>query len=84
MYYVYVIKSTKKKFVYIGSTKDLKRRFEEHNSGTEKSTKFYVPFKLIYYEAYASKRDALIRENSLKHHGGTIAALKKRLTDSIS
>ena len=83
MYYVYVIKSMKKNFMYIGSTGDLKRRFKEHNAGTERSTKIYIPFRLIYYEAYASKHSALIRENSLKHHGGTIASLKKRLKDSL-
>ena len=70
--------------MYIGSTGDLKRRFSEHNAGTEKSTKIYIPFKLIYYEAYASKQDALIRENALKHHGGSIAPLKKRLKNSLN
>ncbi len=79
MYYVYVIKSTKTDFLYIGSTADLKRRVDDHNSGTQLTTKAYVPFKLVYYEAYASKHIALIREKALKHHGGTIAALKKRL-----
>jgi putative endonuclease len=79
MYYVYLLRSVDKRFLYVGSTDNLKRRFEEHNSGTQKATKAYVPLKLIYYEAYASKHDALLRENALKHHGGTIAALKRRL-----
>ena len=69
MYYVYVLKSTNKNFLYIGSTGDLRNRLKEHNAGRVKSTKLYYPLKLIYYEAYVSKTDALVRENSLKHHG---------------
>ncbi|OGI75568.1 hypothetical protein A3D36_03215 [Candidatus Nomurabacteria bacterium RIFCSPHIGHO2_02_FULL_36_29] len=84
MYYVYVLKSVNKNFLYTGSTSDLKDRFKEHNSGRVKSTKLYYPFKLIYYEAYVSKTDALVRENSLKHHGGTIAGLKKRISNSMN
>ena len=84
MYYVYALKSVNKNFLYIGSTSDLKDRFKEHNAGRVKSTKLYYPLKLVYYEAYVSKTDALIRENSLKHHGGTIAALKNRISNSIN
>ncbi|MBU2585053.1 MAG: GIY-YIG nuclease family protein, partial [Bacteroidetes bacterium] len=37
MWYVYIIKSIIKDFIYIGSTNDLKTRLEEHNSGLSKS-----------------------------------------------
>ena len=83
MYYVYLIKSIKKEFLYVGSTNDLRRRLLDHNSGKELATKFYSPFKLVYYEAYQSKKDALIRENKLKHHGSVIGHLKKRVQDSL-
>ncbi len=84
MYCVYVLKSKDKAFLYTGSTSDLKSRLKEHNSGKVLSTKSYRPLILIYYEAYSSKKDALIRENSLKHHGGTIAGLKKRISNSLN
>jgi len=84
MYYVYLLKSTKCKFIYIGSTPDLERRISEHNAGKNYSTKFYVPFKLVYYEAYADKRDALDREHKLKHHGSVIGHLKQRLKNSFT
>lgn len=83
MYYVYLIQSTWKDFLYVGSTEDLKRRFDEHNAGTQKATKGYAPFQLVYYEAYASKTDALIREKALKHHGSVIGHLKKRVVHSL-
>jgi len=46
MWYVYIIKSLITKFIYIGSTNDLKRRFHEHNNGLSKSTNPYKPFEL--------------------------------------
>ena len=45
----------------------------------ELSTKSFAPFKLVYYEAYRSKQDALLRESKLKHHGSVIGHLKKRV-----
>jgi len=83
MYYVYFIKSLNRDFFYVGITDDLRRRMREHNSRKEISTKYYAPFKLIYYEAYRSKKDALIREKKLKHHGAVIGHLKKRIKYSL-
>ena len=65
-YYLYVIKSKIKDFIYIGQTTDLKRRFKEHNNKEELSTKHYAPFELIFYEAYRSRKDCLRREEYLK------------------
>ena len=83
MYYVYLIKREKHDFTYIGSTVDLKNRFKEHNAGVNDSTRFYRPFKLVYYEAYLDKEDALSRENKLKHHGSSVGHLKKRIRNSL-
>ena len=58
MFCVYVLKSDKDDKLYIGYTDDLRRRFEEHNKGKEKSTNLRKPFKLVYYEAYFSQKDA--------------------------
>ncbi|HCJ66963.1 MAG TPA: excinuclease ABC subunit C [Elusimicrobia bacterium] len=68
----------------MGSTPDLKKRIFEHNTGRNKSTKFYVPLKLVYYEAYTDEKDALAREYKLKHHGSVIGHLKKRLKNSLT
>ncbi len=83
MHYVYLIKSLNSNFIYIGNTNDLRRRFEQHNARKDLATKAYAPFKLVYYEAYAHKKDALERERKLKHHGSVIGHLKKRLKNSI-
>ena len=84
MFYVYVIKSLSKEFVYTGSTDNLKRRFKEHNSKQNLSTKSFAPFKLIYYEAYSDKLDALDRERQLKHKGASIGHLKNRIRRSLN
>ena len=80
MWYVYIIKSLKDKKIYVGHTKDLKRRFKEHNSGLVESTKARGPFKLLYYEACNLLEDSLKREKSLKTGFGR-AYLKRRLSD---
>ncbi len=56
--------------MYIGSTKDIKKRLAEHNAGKNKSTKAYLPWSVIFYEAYVSEDDALRREKYFKTTSG--------------
>lgn len=81
MFYVYLLKNNDGK-IYYGSTKDLKRRFEEHNSNKSFSTKRHL-WKLVYYEAYLNESDARIREKQLKYHGQALVQLKRRIKSSI-
>lgn len=66
MVYAYVLRSTKDKQFYTGSTIDLRKRFKEHNSGKNSSTKGRGPFEIIYYEACINEQDARAREKYLK------------------
>jgi putative endonuclease len=83
MYYVYIIKSCRTNEIYIGFTNDLKRRIDEHNKQQALSTKSKTPWHLIYYEAYTSEKDAILRENGLKHYGRALAMLKNRIKNSL-
>lgn len=83
MFFVYILKSKKDKKFYIGYTSDLKKRFKEHNLGFVKSTKSRMPLYLVYYEVYASKEDAMKRENNLKLRAKALAQLKKRINFSL-
>jgi len=83
MHYVYLIQSEKNHKFYVGFASNLKQRIEKHNAGRVQSTKAYMPYKLVYFEGFQSKKDALIREKKLKHHGQGIRRLKERLTNSI-
>ena len=76
MYYVYLLQSPKADDIYIAFTPDLRRRMREHR--TE-----HRDWRLVYYEAYASEKDARSRERRLKHHGSGKAELKKRLIGSL-
>ena len=68
-YFVYLIlnkNKSKKKFSYVGYTGDLKKRLDLHNSG--KGAKFTrgKKWKLVYYEKYDSKSEAMKNEYKLK------------------
>ncbi len=78
MYYVYLLHNDKDRF-YIGSTSDLKKRFNQHNQGQSVATRDGMPWTIVYYEAYPTKQYALVREMKLKHHGKGLSELKKRL-----
>jgi putative endonuclease len=83
MYYVYILQSQKRyKWLYKGSTSDLKRRIVEHNAGKTFSTAPYAPLKLIYYEAYLLKSDAEARERYLKTSMG-MRVIKKQLSNYL-
>ncbi len=71
MYYVYIIESESNKKLYKGLTNDLKRRLNEHNSGSSTFTSNNGgPWKLIYYEAFLRKEDARREELFLKSGKG--------------
>ena len=83
MFFTYILKSLRDGELYIGFTQDLKSRVEEHNSGKVFSTRTRKPFKLIYYEAYSDKQDAIKREHNLKLRSRVLAQLKKRLENTL-
>ena len=65
MFYAYILHLSNDN-LYAGSTDDLRRRYKEHICGKVESTKDYRPLKLIFYEAFLSKKDAERRENYFK------------------
>jgi len=79
-YYVYILQSLKDASLYIGYTNDLKRRIKQHNSGLDKYTKKYMPWKLIHYETYLNDKDARRRERYLKTSQGS-RLLKRMLKE---
>ncbi|MCF8214677.1 MAG: GIY-YIG nuclease family protein [Chitinophagaceae bacterium] len=70
MVIVYVIRSYKDGRFYVGMTKDLGRRIQEHESGKTKSTKGFRPWKLIFTENFPSFSEARKREKYLKSGSG--------------
>lgn len=66
MWYVYVLKSTKSKWYYVGSTSGIERRLNEHNLGKVRSTKSKLPLILVYKESFDSEKEARSFERKLK------------------
>jgi putative endonuclease len=80
MFYVYILFSELDKQLYTGFCDDLRVRFDKHQKGFVKATKYRRPLKLIYYEAYLNELDARRREIHLKGGSGK-AALKIQLKE---
>jgi len=70
MYYVYILYSEKFKRTYIGQSDDIERRLVQHNKGKVKSTKPYIPYRIIYFEEYETREEALSKEKYYKTFSG--------------
>jgi putative endonuclease len=82
MFYVYFAKSLKNNKVYVGYTEKLPDdRVHEHNHGSNEWSKNNSPFKLVYFEKYACKQDAIAREAFYKMGFGK--KIKKLIIDNL-
>ena len=67
MYFIYFLTNKTNRVLYIGVTRDLKRRYYEHKSEqVEGFTKRYHVHKLVYYEVFHDPLTAIEREKQLK------------------
>jgi putative endonuclease len=63
MYYEYFAKSVRNNKIYVGRTeKDPVDRIKDHNSGSNRWSRYNKPLKLVYYESFKCKTDAIQRE----------------------
>ena len=76
MFYTYVIKSKKTNKYYVGFTSNIVNRLIKHNRGGNKSTKFGIPWKLIYKEIFETKHEAWNKEHKIKKYKNGIAFKK--------
>ncbi len=68
MYHVYILRSLNNNRHYIGQTNDLDKRLMRHNQGRVQSTKYFIPWKIIYTEQYRSRAEAMKREREIKDY----------------
>ncbi len=66
MYYVYVIVSQSRNYIYVGITNNVQRRVAQHQTGKERTTAPYRPFALVHIEEFQTRMDARNREKYLK------------------
>ena len=70
MYFVYVLKSRKFDRNYTGHTDHLKGRIKDHNNGKTRSIRAFLPYDLVYFEIYKTRKEAVTREKFLKSGAG--------------
>ena len=67
-YYIYIITNKKEGVLYIGLTKDLKRRIYQHKKKVHPNTfsARYELEKLVYFESFKTEEKARLREKQMK------------------
>ena len=79
-YFVYLIGNNRREKLttYVGYTNNIENRIKLHNRG--KGAKFTKgrKWKLLYYEKYTSKREAILRENYIKKNRKFRNLIKKK------
>jgi putative endonuclease len=70
MYYAYVLKSKGYEYYYKGHCQDLQMRLAQHNSRMTVSIRPYLPFEIVYFEAFDTEIEAITREKYFKTGGG--------------
>jgi len=77
MFYTYILLSSKSHIFYFGSAKDLRLRLKSHNSGKVRYTKPHIPWKLVWYGAFETEKQARDFELYLKSGSGKSFAYKR-------
>jgi len=66
MNYTYILECQDGTY-YTGWTNDLQKRVADHNSGKgAKYTRARLPVRLVYYESFGTKEEAMRREYEIK------------------
>jgi len=79
-YYVYILSSEKDGNFYVGQTSNIEKRLIAHNTGRVRSTRHRKPLKLVHFEEFRSRGEAMKRERWLKslESAGFKAALRSK------
>ena len=65
-YYSYVLRSSKNGILYKGSTQNLEKRLQTHNSGKVNFTSKNIPWELVISEEFSTRSEAVKREKWYK------------------
>ncbi len=84
VFYVYILQCTDsngKKTLYTGSTNNLMRRIEEHQTGRGAKYTRGKELELVYFESLLSRGNAMSREYEIKSFS---TKKKKKLVQNLS
>ena len=65
-FFVYILQSQSTGRYYVGQSKNLDERVAYHNASYSKSLKNRGPWKLVHFEEYLTRGDAIRREIYIK------------------
>ena len=65
-WFIYIIQSKIDGDYYKGISENVVKRLSEHNSGLSQFTSSKIPWKLVYFSAIKTKREAIIEEKRIK------------------
>jgi len=86
--FVYIVQSQSSGRYYCGQTEDLERRLQQHNDPNyywTKTTKVFPgPWNLVWKQEFPTRKEALIKERSIKNIGihRFLERQRKKNTDS--
>jgi putative endonuclease len=66
-FFVYILQSQKDFSFYIGQCEDLDYRLSKHADGQSKYTSSKLPVRLVYFEVYKTRTEAIKREKEIKN-----------------
>ncbi|MEK7147183.1 MAG: GIY-YIG nuclease family protein [Patescibacteria group bacterium] len=84
MHYTYILLSSKSRIFYFGFTNNLKERLRLHNNGKVPSTKPHLPWKLVWYGAFETEKQARDFEIYLKNGSGKAFAYKRLVSVALA
>ena len=65
-HFVYILESEKDHSYYVGVSKNVEARLDQHNRGVGRSTRAKRPWRLIYAEEHDTRSEAVRREREIK------------------
>ena len=65
-FYVYILQSLEDFSFYVGQCEDLDYRMSKHFDGMSKYTSSKRPLRLVYFEVFKTRTEALKREKEIK------------------
>jgi len=65
-FFVSILQSMKDFSFYLGQCDDLDKRMSKHDDGMSKYTASKRPWRLVYFEMFNSRSDAIKREGQIK------------------
>ncbi|OQA01775.1 MAG: GIY-YIG nuclease superfamily protein [Bacteroidetes bacterium ADurb.Bin408] len=70
MVFVYAIRNFANNEIYVGISKDVNKRLNEHNNGKNRYTKAYMPWEIFFTEEHPDYASARKREIYFKNASG--------------